>query len=105
MRLLPVFVILVALIIATPISAQTECCQCGPSACGPAPEGGDCSGCELIANATCDGDTGQCLAALEGALPKSATPAPALGSTPLALLSAAMTVLALSLLARRRQRG
>jgi len=103
MRLLSVFAMIVALAVAAPIFAQSDCCQCGPSACGPAPEGGDCSGCDLITNAICDGDTGQCAAVFEGAMSKSVTAAPALGGTPLALLAAAMTVLALSVLGHRRQ--
>lgn len=105
MRLLFALVMLVGSIASTPIFAQTDCCQCGLSACGPAPKGGDCSGCDLVAEATCDGDTGQCMPALEGSLPSHTAAAPALGGSPIILLAAGLTALALSLLARRRQQS
>ena len=103
MRMLSVLVMFFGSLVATPTFAQTECCQCGPSACGPAPESGDCSGCELVPHALCNGDTGLCTAALEGALPPTA-PAPVLGGSPFLLLAAGLSALAVSLL-RRRRRG
>lgn len=103
MRLLFVVVMLIGATFSTPIFAQNECCQCGPSACGPAPEGGGCGECTLVSNATCEGESGQCLPALEGSLPPPVATAPALGASALALLAASMTVLAFSVLARRRR--
>jgi hypothetical protein len=103
MRLFSVLVMFVASMLSTPIFAQTDCCQCGPSACGPAPEGGNCSDCVMIPNATCNGEIGLCIALLEGAQPPTAS-APVFQGSPLILLAAGLTVAALSLLGRRRQR-
>lgn len=102
MRLLSILAIVIASILSTPILAQGDCCQCGPAACGPVPEGGDCSGCELITNASCDGAMGLCVGELEGALPVPPTAAPAVGGASFILLAAGLTVVAVSLLGRRR---
>ncbi len=104
MRLISILAVLSVSILSTPIFAQVDCCQCGPSACGPA-EAGNCGDCERIINSVCNGDTGQCSGALEGSLPQAATPAPVLGGSPVVLLTAALTALAVSLLGRRRHRA
>jgi hypothetical protein len=103
MRLLLISLALAAPIFIAPVFAQPECCQCGPSACGPAPSQGDCTGCELIPNAVCDGETGQCVLALQGSFTPGSKAAPALGGGPVVLLAAGLTALGFSLLARRRK--
>jgi len=102
MRRLFILVMLVASLVATQVLAQSICCQCGPSACGPALEGGDCTGCEVVPNAVCDGDSGQCSALLEGSVAEATRVAPALGGGPLILLAAGLMALGLSLPRRRR---
>jgi hypothetical protein len=102
MRLLLISMALGVSIFVTPVPAQTECCQCGPSACGP-PAAGDCAGCELVPNATCNGETGECAPLLEASFPSASKAAPAVGDGALVLLAAALTALGLSLLARRRR--
>jgi hypothetical protein len=103
MRLLLISLALDVSIFVTPVLAQTECCQCGPSACGPPAAAGDCAGCELVPNATCNGETGECAPLLEASFPPASKAAPALGDGAFVLLAAALTALGLSLLARRRR--